>query len=129
MKIEHVAFNVANANETAAWYVENLGMTVVRRAEENQTHFLADDSGTVLVELYSNPAAPVPDYAAMHPLMLHLALVSNDIEADKERLLAAGATLFSDQSSGDGTRLVMLRDPWNFAIQLCKRGKSMLRGQ
>ena len=127
MKIEHVAFNVANADEMAAWYVENLGMTVVRHAEENQTHFLADDSGTVLVELYSNPAAPVPDYAAMHPLMLHLALVSNDIEGDKERLLAAGATLFSDQSSDDGTRLVMLRDPWNFAIQLCKRGTSMLR--
>ncbi len=104
-------------------------MTVVRRAEENQTHFLADDSGTVLVELYSNPAAPVSDYGSMHPLMLHLALVSNDIDADKERLLAAGATLFSDQSSDDGTRLVMLRDPWNFAIQLCKRGKSMLRGQ
>jgi catechol 2,3-dioxygenase-like lactoylglutathione lyase family enzyme len=127
MKIEHVAFNVANADETAAWYVENLGMTVVRRTEANQTHFLADDSGTVLVELYSNPAAPVLDYHAMHPLMLHLALVSNDIEADKDRLIAAGATLFSDQSSADGTRLVMLRDPWGFALQLCKRGTSMLR--
>jgi hypothetical protein len=26
-----------------------------------------------LIEFYSNPAAPVPDYATMPPLMLHLA--------------------------------------------------------
>ncbi len=34
-------------------------------------HFLADGSGRVMLEMYNNPAATVPDYNAMHPLVLH----------------------------------------------------------
>jgi len=127
MKLEHVAFNVQDPPAVAAWYARHLGLAVVRREGAPYfTHFLADDSGLMLVEIYCNPPDMVPNYAEMHPLVLHLAFVSADPEADKNRLLVAGATLVSEGHPDANTHLVMLRDPWGLAIQLCKRGEAML---
>ena len=80
----------------------------------------------MLVEIYRNPPDAVPRYAEMHPLVLHLAFVSADPEADKAALVAAGAVLVQEVRPDDRTHLVMLRDPWGLAIQLCKRGTPML---
>jgi len=41
-------------------------------------------------------------------------------------LLAAGATLVKEEDLADGSYLVMMRDPWGLAIQLCRRGTPML---
>jgi hypothetical protein len=62
----------------------------------------------------------------MHPLLLHLAFASANPEADKLRLLEAGATWVQDEHLPDGSQLIMMRDPWGLAIQLCKRGKPLL---
>ncbi|MFH5831053.1 VOC family protein [Halalkalibaculum sp. DA384] len=127
MKIEHIAFNVEDPIETARWYVEHLEMSIVKKVEEPpQMHFLADSSGSVMIELYNNPASRVPDYDAMDPLTLHLAFCSENPDQDRDRLLDAGASLVSDETLKDGSRLVMLRDPWGLAIQLCKRSEPML---
>ena len=128
MKIEHVAFNVSDPVAMGRWYVEHLGMKVNRRTvEPPYAHFLADDSGTVMIEIYGNDAAAVPDYAANDPLMLHLAFVSNDQAADVKRLVAAGATLIGEVVvAPNGDELAMLRDPWGFAIQLVKRVQPMI---
>jgi hypothetical protein len=79
-----------------------------------------------MLEVYHNPPDQVPLYSQMNPLLLHLAFVSLDPEADKSRLLDAGATSVQDDSLPDGSLLIMMRDPWGVAIQLCKRGKPML---
>ena len=128
MKIEHVAFNVEDPLAIARWYVEHLGFKVKRRTvEPPYMHFLADDSGTVMIEIYQNRDAPTPDYRSMNPAMLHIALVSEDIEADVARMTAAGATVVGEiQSTRTGDRLAMLRDPWGFAIQLVNRDSSMI---
>ncbi len=127
MKIEHFALNVADPVAVATWYTKHLGLNVVRAAKDAaRTHFLADSRGTVMLEVYNNPPDQVPPYAKMDPLLLHIAFVSKDPEADKTALLAAGATLVVDQHLDDGSQLVMLRDPWGLAIQLCKRATPML---
>ena len=127
MKLEHVALNVKDPVAVAAWYVEHLGLSIVKaQAEAPYTHFLADSSGDMMVEIYHNPPGQVPAYAEMNTLLLHLAFVSEDPKADKERLIAAGASLAEEKHLDDGSHLVMLRDPWGLALQLCKRGKSML---
>lgn len=124
MKLEHFALNVPDARAHARWLVQHLGFSVVRhRADAPYTHFLADDSGRVAVELYSNPAAAVPDYASAHPLCFHFAVVSADAHADRRRLEAAGATHFLDEPQPDGSQLVMLRDPWGVPLQLCQRAQ------
>lgn len=128
MKIEHFAINVEDPVAMADWYIKNLDMSCVRKMDcAPYTHFLGDTGGRVMLEIYNNPPGQVPDYASMHPLMLHLAFVSKSPTTDKDRLIKAGAKLVEEQKLEDGSHLIMLRDPWNFPIQLCKRGKPMLK--
>ena len=127
MKLEHFAMNVADPTVMAGWYEEHLKLKTVRHfPKASDTHFLADSSGTILLEIYNNPADQVPPYAEMNPLLIHLAFVSTDPAADKENLLAAGASLVEEIFLEDGSHLVMMRDPWGLAIQLCKRGTPMI---
>jgi glyoxylase I family protein len=127
MKLEHFALNVKEPLAMTQWYVDNLGMKIVRQQEESPyTTFLADNSGQIMIEIYNNPAAAVPEYSSQHPLIVHLAFVSDDPNEDRDRLLKAGATEVSNDQLADGSHLIMLRDPWGLAIQLCKRGKPML---
>lgn len=127
MKIEHFAFNVADPVAVAAWYTKNLGMTVARSLDAWPfTHFLADSSGSVMIEIYNNPRDEVPPYADMNPLLLHLAFVCEEPEAKRAELEKVGATFAEEVHIPDGSHLVMMRDPWGLSIQLCKRGKPML---
>lgn len=121
MRIEHLAFNVADPVAVAAWYVKHCGLEVVRHLPHaHETHFLAD-SGTTVLEIYHNPPGQVPDYRSMDPLLFHLALASDDPSSDAARLAAAGASMVGETRLPDGSLLVMLRDPWGLALQLCRR--------
>ena len=127
MRIEHVAFNVADPLAVADWYCKHLGFTIKRKQDKPpHTHFLADGSGKMMIEIYNNPADQVPAYAQMHPLLLHLAFVSDDPQHDADRLIAVGAREVDDVRLADGSHLKMLKDPWGFSIQLCKRGEPMV---
>jgi catechol 2,3-dioxygenase-like lactoylglutathione lyase family enzyme len=122
MTFEHFALNVPDVRAQARWYVEQLGFRVLRqRAEPPYTHFLADDSGRPIMELYTNLAAPRPDYAANDPLCFHVAVIARDARAEQKRLVAAGASFVLVDELSDGTVLVMLRDPWGVPLQLCQR--------
>jgi catechol 2,3-dioxygenase-like lactoylglutathione lyase family enzyme len=123
MKLEHIALNVPNALETAKWYTEHLGMRLVRGNKESPfIHFLLDSAGVSVLEFSSNPVAPTPDYGAMHPVMLHLAFLVDDIEAERDRLVQAGATAEGDTATApNGDQLAFIRDPWGVAVQLVKR--------
>lgn len=122
--VEHVAWQSPDPVAVAAWYGEHLGFKVVRKIDgPPHTHFLADAAGRVVVEIYHNPAAPLPDYRAMNPLVLHLAFTVDDPLSARDELLAAGATVVDDLVNlPNGDRLIMLRDPWGFALQLVNRG-------
>jgi glyoxylase I family protein len=127
LRLEHVAFNVADPAAVAAWYVANLGMRVVRKTDVSPyMHFLADATDSMTLELYANPVAPVPDYAAKHPIELHVAFAAPDPLGAKDELVAAGATFVDEATLPDGGMLVMLRDPWGLALQLCKRSTPLL---
>ncbi len=128
MKFEHFGINVPDAAAMAAWYVENLHMQIVRAVQGTpHTHFLADASGRVVMEIYSNSAAPLPDYAAQDPLCFHIAFAVEDAATARDTLIAGGATLVSNQILTDGSLLVMLRDPWGVALQLCQRAVPMIQ--
>ena len=129
MKIEHIAYNVSDPAAVAAWYVTHLGLKIVRIVDvPAKTHFLADDQATA-IEIYCNPVDQVPDYASMDPLILHVAFTSENPDTDAARLIEAGATSFSNNHFPDGTQLIMLRDPWGFALQLCKRGTPLITAE
>ncbi len=127
MKMEHVALNVSDPVGMAAWYVKHLGFKLARSLPSPPyTTFLMESGGGMMLEIYHSPPDQVPDYRSMNPLQLHVAFVSNDPDADRDRLQAAGATLVQDQLLPDGSRIIILRDPWGLAIQLCKRASPLL---
>jgi len=129
MKIEHLALNVADPVAMATWYCRQFQLRVVRHIPHpSQTHFLADSASTIL-EIYRNPPDQVPDYASMDPLLLHMAFSSNDPAADAARLVAVGASFVEETRLADGSLLVMLRDPWGLALQLCRRSKPLIGDQ
>jgi len=124
MKFEHFALNVSDALAASNWYIDHLGLRMVRRRDDSPfTTFLADDTGRVIMEFYSNPAAAVPDYRAAHPLCFHIAFIADNPAETKVRLIAAGASEAYDEGLPDGTILLMVRDPWGVPLQLIKRAK------
>ena len=129
MKIEHLGYQVPDPVKTAAWYCDHIGFTIVRSVDnEAKTRFLADCSGTVMIEIYNNPKAMVPDYRTMDPLVLHLAFTCSNVPGTVKKLTAAGATLLEEFTTPQGDSLAMLRDPWGLAIQLCNRKTPLIKG-
>jgi glyoxylase I family protein len=128
MRLEHVALQVPDPAAMADWYVAHLGCSVARAGGEPAfARFLLDGSGSAMIEVYRNPRAPVPDYARIDPLLVHLAFVSNDLAADRDRLVAAGASVAEDVArTPAGDEILMLRDPWHVPLQLVKRAEPML---
>ena len=120
MKLEHIGFNVADPQKVMDWWCANLGFT--------QTHpaFVVDSTGQMAIEFYRNDAAPIPDYTAISPLTLHIAFLSEDVDADAARLVAAGATLWETVHK-PGFDMALLRDPFGLAIQFVTRGTPILR--
>jgi glyoxylase I family protein len=124
MKFEHFALNVPDVLAHARWWTEHVGFRIVWRKEEAPfTHFLGDDTGRVVLELYSNPAVPRWPLAELPALSFHVAVVAADARAERRRLETAGATFQSEDVFPDGTCLVMLRDPWGVSLQLCQRAR------
>lgn len=127
MIIEHSAWTVEDPVAVADWYVEHLGMRI-KRAGGAPAHarFLADSTGRVLLEIYNNPKVECPDYRQVDPLLIHLAFAADDVQAERDRLVAAGASVASDLSRTEaGDEMAMLRDPWGFPIQVLKRAEPM----
>ena len=128
VRIEHIAWQVSDPVAVAGWYGREFGLTVLRKFNTPaQAHFLADESGNVILEIYNNPKVSVPDYKNMDPLLLHIAFLADDLAGTRDNLVAAGATLVDDIAfTPAGDQIVMLRDPWGFAVQLVRRKEPML---
>ena len=129
MRIEHTGLQVAEPRNMAGWYSRHLGFRVARQQDvQPWTTFLSEESGHGMLEIYNNPAAPLPDYGNQDPLVLHIAfdVGDEDAAAVRDRLLAAGATVARDVvTTAAGDRLIMLRDPWGLAIQLVQRKEEL----
>lgn len=127
MKMEHFAINVPAPAAMAEWYAKHLGMRIVMASNDAPyMHFIADDAGS-MIELYNNPAAPMPDYANMSPFNFHSAFASADIEADRARVVAAGATTVTEiTTTPRGDKLLFLRDPWSIPFQFVQRSSPLI---
>jgi glyoxylase I family protein len=126
MRLEHFALQVPEPIAMADWYVKHLGATVARSGGAPQ-HGRFMKVGGVLFEIYNNPAVTMPDYSKFEVMQLHLAFSSENLKADRERLVKAGARVVEDiYGTPDGDEIMMLRDPWNLPIQFVKRKEPMM---
>jgi len=128
IRFEHVGLNVADPVKAAQWYVDHLGMKILREGPAPaNARFVGDAGGNMMFEFYHNPPDAVPDYASMDPLVLHIAFFVDDVDAARTRLIAAGATTVGEATTTPtGDRIAMLRDPWGLAIQFVRRADPML---
>lgn len=127
MKLEHVALLVVDPVAVAEWYEAHLGMRVVRKGDApGHARFLADDAGESVLEIYAG-TPPLPAYASMDPLVLHVAFAADDVGATRARLIEAGATPVGEVVvTPAGDRFAMLRDPWGLALQLAQRARPLV---
>ena len=123
MKLEHIAINVTDPRALADWYVDHLGLRTVRAdSEPPYITFLAGDHGETMIEVYSNPVGEYVDYGSMHPVTFHIAFAVEDMAAEREGLLQAGASPEGDIfTTPNGDELAFVRDPWGNVLQLVKR--------
>ena len=127
MTFEHFALNVSKPVEMGQWYIDNCEMKIVKSMENYPyTRFLTDKAGKVMMEIYSNTSARIPEYEKQHQLEFHFALTVDDPVKVKDKLISAGATFEEEIKMDDGSHLIMLRDPFGIPLQLCKKGKPML---
>jgi len=122
MKIEHFALNVPDPRAMAGWYVAHLGMKIVSAGPEPAyIHFLADEAGA-MIELYDNWADSYFDLQGTGTATFHLAFSVTDMEGERQRLIAAGATAVGEvKTTPKGDRLAFLRDPFGLTLQLAMR--------
>jgi glyoxylase I family protein len=129
LRPEHLALNVSDSRSTAHWFVEHLGMHVVREGgAPTYGMFVADSSEQMMLELYQNSAYPVVDFGKISYMSIHYASMVPDIEAAKKGLLKAGATVAEDiTKTPSGDYVLMLREPGGFPIQFVNRVAPMLK--
>lgn len=127
LAFEHFAINVKDPKQVSDWYCKHLGMKkVLENNEAPFMTFLADATNRVVAELYYRPDETITDFSTQHPLTFHFAFESDDAEANKNTLLAAGASFIEELKPNEGTHLVMLRDPWGLPLQLCQRSNKLV---
>jgi len=129
LRFEHLALNVADPQSVANWYVENLGMKVVRRGgPPSFMNFVADDGKHMMIELSTSAAAPILDLSKFNNASLHFAFVVDDVRSLRTGLIETGATLAEEiRETNAGDQVLTLRDPWGFPIQFIKRGEALLK--
>ena len=123
LKLDHFALQHPEPEAVSAWLCLNLGMTVHRvSTSASRARFLKCPTTGVMLEIYRQPDAPVPDYPALPPAVMHLAFYADDIVAEGARLVAAGAKKAGEPGTNSaGDRHLMLRDPWGVPLQLVSR--------
>ena len=117
MRLEHFAIDIADPAAFKTWWSANLGL----RVSPANDAFLVDDSGTFVIEVYRTDKTPsAPDYRTIDPMTFHIAFLSDDVDADVARLVAAGAEKVEGVHK-PGFDMAMLRDPQGIPLQLIKR--------
>ena len=120
MHLEHVAIDVADPAAFKKWWIENLGMRVSAASDG----FITDDSGTFVLEVYRAGTPSAPNYRSLDPMTFHIAFLSDNVNADVDRLVKAGAEKV-EVVHKPGFDMALLRDPQGVCIQLIKRATSI----
>ena len=128
-RFEHLAINVADPQSSANWYVENLGMNVIRQGgAPSHTQFVADEGKNMMFEFSGNAGVPKLDLANWNTVSLHIAFVVDDVRSMRTGLIEAGATLAEEiRETNAGDQVLVLHDPWGVPIQFIKRAELLLK--
>ncbi len=122
---EHIALEVADPEAMEKWWCEHLGFKVTLK-RTGGSRFLADATGKLAFEVYGPAAGQPPvNHWQTSDMKLHFGFASKDVEADKTRLVAAGATCGA-KDDVPGLKGYLMRDPQGIPFQIVQRARSIL---
>jgi len=123
MKYLHTMVRISNVDDSLDFYCNKLGLTEVRRREDEQGRFTliflaAPGDEDALIELTYNWD---PEEYGEGRNFGHLAYAVDDIYAACDRLMKMGVTI--NRPPRDG-RMAFIRSPDNISIELLQKGGS-----
>jgi len=128
IRLEHIEFNVPDTHKKAKWYVDNLNMKIMREGgAPTYNMFISDSEHNMMFELNQNKDFPMLNFNKISPQSIHFAFTVNNINNVKNELIKAGASFVSQDTSAEGDKILMLRDPWGQPLQFLTRAKPMLK--
>jgi len=121
--IEHIGIMVNHPVEMGAWYRDVLGFDIQFSADNGADGVaFVRDNNKVMVEFGKVPNVEALKDRMNHHLQLHIALTSDDPDADADYLIEKGAKLIEKCAfTRPGDYLLALEDPWGHCIQLARR--------
>lgn len=126
IRLEHLGFNVRDADAAARWYIDMLGFVLLRHAgDATSNQFIADAGRHFMLQFYTRPEPVWESPGSV--FTQQLALQVDDIATLRAHLLQAGAQLEVDlMENASGDRVCFLRDPFGIVLELVQRRDSML---
>ena len=127
--IQHIGLNVNNPVEVANWYIQNLGMKLIRQGNAPQfVTFIAGAGGNMEMEFYNKEKFKKIDFQKIDVMSFHFAFLTDSIGIIKKKLIDAGAKLVDKiTETPTGDKVAMLRDPWGMPLQLVERSIPMIK--
>ncbi len=127
--IQHIGLNVNNPVEVANWYIQNLGMKLIRQGNAPQfVTFIADAGNNMEMEFYNKEKIKKIDFQKIDVMTFHFAFLTDSINTIENKLIAAGAKLIDKiTETPAGDKVAMLRDPWGMPLQLVERSIPMIK--
>ncbi len=141
-QIHHTSITVSDMDRSLAFYRDLLGMKVISELDRGggyastvtgipdvHLRIVYVESGNYKIELieYLNPKGKPVDMSTANPGIAHLAFEVDDLDGMYKELGSAGVTFQSEPvevpggGPNAGTRIVYMRDPDDFTIELIQR--------
>jgi len=122
--IEHIGLVVKDSEAMARWYEAALGFIILKSTGTANGHvaFIKCSWTGLIFELITDRTLAPIEGALTHPLQLHIAFKSENINKDRDRLVSMGAAFVTDCPTADpDARVLIVKDPWGNFIQLACR--------
>jgi len=117
--IEHTAIASLDPDSLAEWYVKHLDFTVEDHNAATRNYFLvARNRSRIEIILADSGLRPVQ---MKDSGLRHLALITDDFDADYERIKAAGVNFLTEAGMRGGNRVVFFQDPQGNVLHLIQR--------
>ncbi len=121
--IEHTAIASPDPEALAQWYVDRLGFTLNYHSAASKTCFVKAPNGS-MIEIVTSQGDRAP-HGMRDPGLRHLAMATDDFDAEHGRLKAHGVRFLTEPESSKGNRVVFFTDPDGNILHLIQREKPL----
>jgi len=117
--IEHSAIASPDPDSLAAWYVKYLDFAVEDHNAETRNYFIVSKNRSrIEIILAESGVQPIK---MKDSGLRHLALITDDFDADYQRIKASGVNFLTEPGVRGGNQVVFFQDPEGNVLHLIKR--------